>query len=489
MDRRTFLATASGSTALVAGCLKLAGDSQRSSNETGSAGHEPGSVPADRDVASPLEDVPTVVDFETAPLSAAVVGGRFSTADGLRLEIDLAAPATNDSPARLTAVIENGRPFAQTFRPRRLVVLDDPPLSRDDEGGIVYLVPTADHDLVETAPAVDRDADGRWRVASVRDEWFPETITLEGEQRLALEYSLVGHHDRDEPPIGSGTYRFSRRGDGFSIAIWPTDEPGPTAPSRFADAAVPSIPDSETAWYHDAGPTTEVSLRPDVESVTAPGAVEFDLVNRAREPMVGNPYRWRLYKLVDGKWFPVEPWGWPLPAGSITPGEIDETELHLYHGEPIPVDGVRTVGHLGGGRYAYTVGYSLDDETHAAMLDLEAPTLSIAPESEASVEREGETIVVRLPNHDDARRPATFTVTRTDGADGDKRLIEEQLSRRPFRAFRNTLPFFENGVTEVRLQTDRSTALGPVGYDDGGTRTVTYGGTAFEATGRVLEQP
>ncbi len=100
-------------------------------------------------------------------------------------------------------------------------------------------------------------------------------------------------------------------------------------------------------------------LEPSAESVTAPAKIEFDLVNHGRESLSGNPYYWRLYKLVDDRWFPVDPWEFPLPLGSVQPGDVDETELFLYDGDPVDRQGSRTVGHLGGGQYAYAVGYSV----------------------------------------------------------------------------------------------------------------------------------
>ncbi|EMA38212.1 aminomethyltransferase family protein [Halobiforma nitratireducens] len=490
MERRPFLTALSGSAPLLAGCTALVDDDPANETDDDGTNTEPSTDddldrPDEFDPLSPESD-PSVVDFETAPLSAAVVDGRLSTADRLSVVLDFVAPATAESPARLGAVLENRKPFAQTFRPRRLLVLDDPASGRDDDRNTIYLVPTADNELAETVPALERDADGRWRVESVRDDWYPKSITLGAEERVVLEFAVVGHHDRSEPPIDAGTYRFSWRDNGFSIAVWPTETPGPTDESRFAGADVPSIPDTKTEWYHDAGQRTETFLRADAETVDTPGRIEFELVNRARESMSGNPYRWRLYKLVDDAWIPVYPWEFPLPLAAVTPGESDETELVLYHGEPVGRQG-RTVGHLGGGRYAYTVGYSLEDETHAAMFEVDAPTLSIGPEPDAEIDRDGDTVVVRLPNYEDARRPSTVTVTRTSSA--EERLIEEQLPRRPFRAFRNTLSLFEEGVEEVRLETDRSTALRSLDFDEGETRTIEYDGDAFEATGRVLEEP
>ena len=491
MNRRAFLAGTTGTTTLLAGCsgmLPTVGgngtDPDGSDDGNGNSENDEGENATTDGSGFPAEEA-TVVDFETAPLSASVVGGMFSTDDRLYGAIDFAEPETEDGPARLVAHLENRKPFEQTFRPRRVVFFDDPARGDTEDRDSVYLAPTDETEVTKVVPDAVQDDEGRWRVDSVRDDWYPETLTLDSEEKLDAEFVLLGHHDHDEPAIEPGNYRFGWRDAGFTVAVWQTDEPGPAEGSRFAGEAVPALPQKdEMAWYHEATPETEIFLRPGEETIEAPGRIEFELVNHTREVASGNPYYWRLYKLVDGEWLPVHPWGWNLPAASIGPGGIDETALHCYHGEPIRASGARIVGHLGGGRYAYEEDYSVDGETHAAMFDLDAPALSVGVEDDAVVHDEGEEIIVTLPNHEDARRPATFTVSRTEGT--ERRLIEEQLPRRPFRGFRNALALFEAGVEQVRVKTDRSTALRPVDYDDGGTISVEYEGQAFEAVGEEL---
>ncbi|RQG94107.1 hypothetical protein [Natrarchaeobius chitinivorans] len=505
MRRRRFLAGAVVGGSLLPGCSALSAsetEPEPDSNDRPQFGVDDADSESngdDTDEPKPTErgspfDEPTVVDFETAPLTAAVVNGRVSTDDGLSMHLEFAEPATAESPATLVATVENRRPYEQTFRPRRLLVLDDPASSRssDDRNVTVYLAPAADHPLAETSPGYDRDGGGRWRLETVRDDWFPDLVTLGAEERVTGEHYLLGDHRRGDEPIEAGRYEFTRRGDGFEIAIWSTDEPGPDADSSLADATVPSQPDeTDVRWYHDATPETPVFLEPSHESVTAPAKIEFDLVNHGRESLSGNPYYWRLFKLEGGRWFPIDPWEWPMPAAAVRPGGVDESELFVYDGDPAERWGTRTVGHLGGGRYAYTVGYSADDETHAAAFDLEAPPLEVSVELDIAIDDEGETIVVELPNYEEARRPATVTVSHA-GSDGDfvdldQRLVPEQLPRRPFRALRNSLPLFENGVETVRVKTDRGTALRRFGYEEDETRTIAYDGDLFETTGSLEE--
>ena len=491
MNRRSFLAATAGGGALLAGCLEF---DDEPTSETESEPESPtdetsgtnGESTSDAEL--PAFDDPSVVDFETAPLTAAVVDGRFRTDDGLEVGLAFEGAATEDAPATIVAVVHNGKSYEQRIQSRRLVAFDDPTTGRSDDGETVYLTPAEDHPLAETPPGYERDGDGRWRLEAVGDDWFPETITLAGEETVVGEHYLLGHHGYDDAPIDAGRYDFRWRGNGFIIAVWETDAPGPNGTSTFDGGSVPDLPnEDELAWFHEATPTTEAYLEPDVESVTAPAKVSFGLVNRSRESMGGNPYRWRLYKLEDGEWFPIAPWGWEDPYAAVEPGDVDETALFLYDDDPIERGGERTVGHLGGGRYAYTVDYSRDGETHAALLDLEAPSLEVEPEADAAIEDEGEKVVVELPNYADARRPATVIVTRsdTDVDEVDERLIPEQLPRRPFRGFRNAIPLFDDGVETVRVKTDRGTALGQFGYEEGERRTIAYEGRTFEATGAL----
>lgn len=315
------------------------------------------------------------------------------------------------------------------------------------------------------------------------------TRSLEAEETITGEYHLLGHHLADEPPIRAGRYRFGWRETAFEVAVWSTDEPGPDGASQFAGESVADFPDAgEVRWYHDATPATEAYLEPDEERIEAPGKLEFTLVNHSREAMGGNPYQWRLYKSVGGEWLPVYPWAWNAPYATRGPGIVDETTLQCYHGDPVPCEGSRTVGYLGGGRYAYSVGYSRGEEIHAAMFDLEAPALDVALEADADVDDGWEETVVTLPNYADARKPATFTVTRVD-AKGEDRLIPEQLPRRPFRAFRNALPLFSDedrtALERVRVRTDRGTALGPFDYEEGETRIVEFDGQTLAVTAEL----
>jgi hypothetical protein len=248
---------------------------------------------------------------------------------------------------------------------------------------------------------------------------------------------------------------------------------------------VPELPMGEsTAWYHEADASTAVYLLPSAERVEAPACIEFELRNRSYERLSGNPYDWTLFKLVDGGWFRIDPWAIPQPLSYVQPGETDRSELSLFHGDAMACDEGRSVGYLGGGRYAYRVGHSRGEETQAALFDLDAPAVSPEPDDDVTVERDGEELVVTMPEWNDDEHPpqAEIVFERAEDADPDRRLIPEQLFRHPMVGFRNTLPLFAEGIERITLRTDRHVVGRTTGYDSLET-TVEYEGETFHATG------
>jgi len=486
MNRRTVLSGATTAALYgLAGCVDGAPDATNSTTDEPTT-DEPGSDEPrtpEGDFWQSVDDLPafrepTVVDFETASLTAAVVGRGRRTDDGFVVGLDFRRGATADAPATLVATVANTKPFAQPLELRRLGPLDSPSLARLTEGDrtTVYLAPTEGHPLAETVPPSERDADGRWRLADLQDDWYPDTVSVDGETGFVAEYHLLGHHLDDEPPIGPGRYRVGRE-DSPAIVVWPTDEPGPDEPSALADREPPGLPGEQS---------TERFLRPDAERVEPPARIGFEFVNRSRESISGNPYYWRLYKRRGEEWFPVAPWEWVQPAAELTPGDRSESELGVYHDSaPADADG-RAVGSLGGGLYAYTGGFDTEAEQYAALVAVDAPALSVDIESAAEIVEEGSTTVVALPNHAEARRPATFTVRRADG-EPDREVIPEQLPRRPFRGLRNALPLFAEGVDSVRVKTDRGTALRLAGYEANKTVRIRYEDETYSVVGTLTE--
>jgi len=500
MNRRAVLSGATTAALYgLAGCVDgPTAEADGSVNESDPAATDPGGSDdpgsSEAEFWQPVGELPefgapTVVDFETASLTAAVVGRGRRTDDGFSVSLDFRSGATAASPATLVATVANAKSFAQPLELRRLGLLDSPSLAQLFEGDrtTIYLAPTEAHPLAETVPTTERDADGRWRLADLGDDWYPETVTADAGTGFVAEYHLVGHHLDDEPPIGPGRYRFGRD-DALAIAVWPTDEPGPDGDSELADREPPALPgEQSTVWYHESSPSTERFLRPDAEGVEPPARIGFELVNRGRESISGNPYYWRLYKLAGEQWVPITPWEWPQPAAELTPGDRSATELGVYHGPEPAAPESRAVGFLGGGLYAYTGGFDTETEQYAALFELDAPDLAVDIDSDAEIRESGATTVVELPNYAEARQPATFAVRRAPDDEPDREVLPEQLPRRPFRGLRNALPLFEEGVETVRVKTDRGTALRLAGYEEDETVTIRYKDEPYSAVGTLDE--
>jgi hypothetical protein len=353
----------------------------------------------------------------------------------------------------------------------------------------LYIAPTETHPLAQSVPGYERDREGRWRLADIGNDWYPETVTIDGGTGFVADYYVLGHHLLDEPPIVPGRYRL--RGTDLSIVVWSTTEPGPEETPALAGRDPPALPgDQETSWYHDATPETELYLQPDVERVVPPYRISFEHVNHSRQSLNGNPYYWRLYKLADGDWLPVEPWLWEQPAAQLDPGDRETSEIGVFHGKTATANdrtaGGRDVGYLGGGLYAYTGGFDTESHKYAALFEFDAPELDVGIESAAEIIETGAETVVELPNHAEARRPATFSVTET-ASDPERQIITEQLPRRPFRGLRNSLPLFEDGVESVHVKTDRGTALQLAGYEEDTEVVFRYGDATYSAVG-VLDE-
>ena len=474
MDRRRFLAAAG--TALLGGCAFGGSDGAPTETPTPAPDETPTATPDETpasenvDPESVVERVRAadrIVEFETAPLTASLVERSWTqTTDGLKFHYSLVEPETPDSPAVVWAAIENAQAYEQTFRPDRVPGFD----------GSATIVPTENHDLLGYSVGVTRGDDGRWRRNADLREWREDPVIIGAGGVVFGEYHLVAGD-----PITPGRYDNGPSGDvRFTVTVWPTDAPGPDGESAFEGRSVPEPPfGGPVVWYHEADAGTEVYLEPSTERVTAPGRVEFTLRNYARQrvSISDGP----LFKLVEGSWYRVKSGG--VGAIEVEPGETTRTTLGLFDGQST-TDDYWYVGHLGGGRYAYTINRGGQERRYAAMFDLEAPTVSPGLEEGVDVERDGEEVVVTTPEWNDADKHSPrseLIVERTD-RDADRRVVAEQLFRRRFRAYRNTLPAFEPGVERLLLRTDWSTVDETAGLDDL-ELTVAYDGERFHVEG------
>ncbi|MCU4802746.1 hypothetical protein OB920_20500 [Halobacteria archaeon HArc-gm2] len=508
MRRRALLAAAGAS--LGAGCTALVpGDAEQSTvtgtddpgNDT--ATDEPTTTPDDeRDV--PPTDARQVVELETGPRTLAVVGtGRdggpvvHHGPDDGGLRVGFVEAATADGPAVLEATLLNTADWENTFRLREFPPFGDishtrlrrrgferrfeEPVPDDAEAGL-YLAPTANHDLVDDVVEPRRGPEGYWQTPDVPPE-LPTTVTLDPGEYVTGEYYVLGHWDRAGFP--TGTYAFGGRESGLVLSAWDATASGPTGEAQVS-ASLPSLYDDDTAWFHEADASTRVYLEPTRERVTAPGRLSLRLVNRTHHSIGGNPYEWGLYKLAEGSWHRIAPWMMPMPASSVSPGDAYGYTLALFHGDGFEVDDqaadlARSVGRLGGGRYAVAGGFSEDDRRPpVAAFDLDAPTVPLSVADAATQSEDGGDVFVTFPSWGDDDHPPDATLTvRPVEDDADETLIREVIARDRFVALETALAAIGDRERIV-VRADDHAVENVTGYDS--TRRVfDFEGTTYAA--------
>lgn len=516
MRRRTLLASLASASAVLAGCQTRADDTPNATNlmngspttEQPITG-EPGDDHEDEGFPG---EVATTTRLDTQPRTLSLFPVEYRSRDGGRVRLSFEAGATADHPARLRAELTNENDFSNVFRLGRLPPFGQNPRFNPDvhasesvpEGARqVYLAPLPGQSLPILAPDLERGPEGVWRLEeSVVSLWLPSTHRLDSGESIAVTFAVVGGAG------GTGAFEPIRRSiyagladHSLTLVAWNSDSPGPSGESRFEGESFPALPgEGGTAWFHDAGPDTAVFLRPSAEQTTLPADLSFTFVNHATEPTSGNPYFWALYKLWDGGWQKVAPRGYPMPMSFVAPGDTKQYGLRVAHGDGDGggddgsgdgcSDGLSVehdlgfnpteVGFLGGGTYAFEAGMSVGDRTHAAIFDVDAPPVKITPEDGVETSRDGGTVTATSPKWDAGHGRGVLTVTRADSAE---RVVLPEVAARHER-FRNTLPFFEDGVTTVKLRTSDGVARL---RDDQPSRFAVHG-QAYKASSSILEE-
>jgi len=457
MRRRGLLAALGAGLAGLAGCSADDGD-------------RPPVTPAPVPEAGPTTATPapepataSVIQFPDAGLTASLFPTRLRTGR-LVTELSFLGPPTEQGPARVAVTLRNTSGRLGAFRFGVVVPRDD-----------LLLVPTESHPAVDprSAPPLERGPAGCWRLAEPVPR-FPVAggVQLPPEGALTGEYALVAPPDRGCP--APGRYGFGG-GGGITVALWPTDSPGPTGDPRFAGRSVPPL-GPETVWYHEATPATPVTVRPDAERAAVPAELGFRLVNHGRDPLRGNG--WGLYKLVGGRWYPIRPAVFEEFARSVPPGDELAWQFRFTGRRPDPGGDTRrplAVGPLGGGTYAFAPDYYDDGRLYAALFELRGEPVTVTPAAGLSVERSDGVVEARSPS---ATEPGWTVRVRPTGREPDLRLLPEQLLRSRYRAFRNSLPLFDETVVAVLLRTDRSAVEAALGRAPGET-IVTYEGERY----------
>ncbi|WP_254538044.1 hypothetical protein [Halomarina litorea] len=324
-------------------------------------------------------------------------------------------------------------------------------------------------------------------------------------QVLALAAVGIGGCLSDSDPDGSGN----------GTTDEPTDAPTTTPSTDDTETATttekPDPPDlraypgdcptydATTVVCSDAAPD-DVPLRmtPSASSAELPGDLSFTLSNDTDAEFQTNHYAARLHKRVDGEWFHVAPRAWPQPLTPISAGGSYTWTVEFAGGEgerPDAGETDRTVGGLGGGRYAFGndgwfAGGSHESKTAAvAIFDLQGPPAELTTTDRLSkVSVEGGTVTGRwnVSHLEAGDRVATFTLERTDES-AEGRLITEQVRQEGLhpRPLRDALALaVEHDAATVRL-TGETGSSPPFGV--GEPRVFEYEGSNYRISAEVTE--
>lgn len=478
MHRRRFLALLGGAAA-AAGC---------SAPEAG-VGTEPSTLTPVEVPSTPQPDAPiqprggfgeaSVVNLKSGPRTLALSPLRYARG-GVRVDLRFTATATVTHPARLALTLTNESDATKQVDPAAFPPVgtaltrrwtgpgstgsdstdsgSTPDAAAQDASPDRLLVPTGGGDLGSARSGYERGPEGYWR-ATASPPTLPDGIDVEPEETLTGAFILLGAPGATGFP--RGRYAPDAAAGTLSLAVWDTGAPGPRGESRFAGLAVPDLPNTDgTDWFHEATLQTGIFLRPATERGGSPTRFRFTLVNHSIDPLGGNPDEWKLYKLVDGRWYRIAPWTIDLVAGAIPSGSTFEYVVAASNGSRPACECPQTggaVGRLGGGLYALEAGYSRvrTSETYAALFRFDAPDVRVDASGESTVAASGDRTVVTRPEWGDGTGSpdATMTVTRTETT-AAPRVVPEQVHRRPYRALRDVVPYLS--ATPVVLRADAS---------------------------------
>ena len=509
MRRRALLASTAASLAGIAGCASLSARSPTNESdadgpidrdESKGAGDDPDGEPDDDpndEQDDPLDDMTSVIELETGPRTLAFGGTGTHTTDGAFVQLSFDRTATADHPARLSGTLRNDNEYANTFELQRIPAVGAiHSATLDDADGYpsLHLAPTEQHDLAETVPSLGRTAEGYWQVDSV-GPWVSERVRLEPSEEVALEYVVANDPETSGRP--TGIYEFRGWNDeSAQIAVWNTDEPGPSADSRFAGRSIPQIDEETTTqWFHEADESTQTYLQPARERVELDAAIDFELVNNSHES-VGCGH-WNVHKLVDGEWYHVGPTVHTSDCRFLGAGARKHWTLRAFNGTPVRCDDGsfgrdgQTLGYLGGGTYGVVAGYGHPADQSGALVELVGDPVGVTPTEAATIQRSDGEVVVTTPAYDDGEHPedATLVVKRTTaeaaGEDSERVIVEQLLGGQhgfdSSQALRNGIAAFEDGVERVEVRTDEHGASAAVGFEEG-SRYVAFRGEYYELT-------
>lgn len=235
------------------------------------------------------------------------------------------------------------------------------------------------------------------------------------------------------------------------------------------------------------GSDAPLSMTPSADAVSLPNAsLSFTLANETDATFEANFYGWRLHKRVEEEWYYIAPGMWPEPLHRLPAGEshawnvtVDNADLGSEIRDPSSTQDLTLRG-LGGGTYSFgTAGWFpgqhyTNKTAIVAQFTLDGDPISLSrTDSVERVERDGDTVVIRMPDRDTTE---TVTVTRVEESpEESERLITEQIVRHT--PLRNALASFEEGVETVRVENAVNRVHSAIYVDE--QKYVEYEGEAF----------
>ena len=195
---------------------------------------------------------------------------------------------------------------------------------------------------------------------------------------------------------------------------------------------------------------------------------------------------WNVYKLQGGEWFHLGPYVQDAVCHRLSPGHAETWALRAATSEMAPCE-AQSYPFLGGGRYAAVAGYGHATAQSGALVEIDAPPVTVVPTDDVTTQRDSGTVTAtsdRWRTAPDSEGRSRVSLVLEPVGNANRRLIAEQVMRRRYRGYRNTLAFVASDVERVVLRTDDRTADWTAGYDDG-TAQFRYEEQAYRITKRT----
>lgn len=248
----------------------------------------------------------------------------------------------------------------------------------------------------------------------------------------------------------------------------PIGRPGSEAPDGLFSAV-------DRIVSYRRSPDAALALVPSTRSASLPTDLSATVHNRTGRRVGINPYHWMLHKHVAGTWAHIVPGLIPLPLNHLHPGDshtwsfslsssTDPADLTL-HGDYLANEGGGAINGLGGGEYALTTVVTGDGTEYGllARISLDGPEISLEPTGAAlyPTRRDGR-VTVTVPGvaGDESTPTDVLTLERGVSAPSKPVVLPAERAVRDWR-FRNSLPFFEEGVSTVRLRAKDGSGVTP----------------------------